>query len=75
MLYNDYEKLLKLHGTFYYVGSEFFGDCLTCYTGNSGLKNFVNLNILLEDANDFGKWKYWNRNIMLTEILGEKFIW
>lgn len=74
MRYDDYEKLLKLGGVFYYVGS-FFDKELTCYTENSGLKNFVYLNILFEEANDFSKWRYWNRNKAFTEILGEKFVW
>lgn len=75
MLYNDYEKLLKLHGAFYYVGDSMFDDCLTTYTGNCTGLDKINLNILFEDANDFSKWKYWNRNKTFTEILGEKFVW
>ena len=74
MIYNSYERLLKHGDAFYYVGA-FFDKELTCYTRNSSIKNFVDLTILFEDANDFSKWKYWNRNKAFTEILGEKFIW
>lgn len=74
MLYDDYEKLLKLPGAVYYVG-RYDVHCLTTYTGACSRLYEVDLNILFEDANDFSKWKYYDRNQAITEILGEKFIW
>jgi len=76
MRYDDYEKLLKFGGAFYYVGKmSYTSYLLTAYTGNCSGLDKINLNILFEDANDFSKWKYFNRNQAFTEILEEKFIW
>ncbi len=75
MRYDDYEKLLKFGGAFYYVGNSFDDFCLTVYTGNCTGLDKINLSILFEPANEFSKWKYWKRNQAFTEILDEKFIW
>lgn len=74
MLYDDYEKILKIAGIFYYVG-RYDEHCLTAYTGACSRLYEVDLNILFEYANDFSKWKYYDRNRAFTEILGEKFVW
>lgn len=76
MIYEEYDKILKLGGAFYYVGKMTYTSyLLTTYTENCTGLDKIDLNILFEDANDFSKWKYWNRNKAFTKILEEKFIW